>query len=252
MIKAKTKACVYKASLSDKFNEEINPAVISKEFSKMSKYHYLDTDKLYGYKKLYLGNTLDYKVRWDYKTAVGYSWCDKLNAHKDLKCWSYDINSAYPYAMLQPMPDTTKEPRYNDFVKENEIGFYISSEATTKVGDYADIIFPLMPSPFVEYITKYYNKKENSSGLEREKWKLYLNIPTGCVQRHNIFIRNAIIHYSNEYIKKYIDDDTVYCNIDCIVSLKPRNDLPIGNDIGLFKEEHSNLTFRYIDCGIYQ
>jgi hypothetical protein len=83
-------------------------------------------------------------------------------------------------------------------------------------------------------------------------WKDYLNIPTGCIQRHNIFLRNAIIHYSNEYIKKYIDENTIYCNVDCIVSLVPRPDIPTGDCIGSFKNEHNNEAFKFIDTGMYQ
>lgn len=261
IIKAKTKAHIYKASLSDNLKEEINPAIISRNFHKQTNYHYIEYIEdengnkwnQYGYKKIYKkGVSNEFKVVWDYNTASGYAYCDKTKANKVLKCWSYDINSAFPYAMIQPMPDTTKEPRYYDFVKEGEIGFYKSGKATTKVGYYAEIIFPLMESPFKDYVNYYFGLKSKAEKEERDKWKLYLNIPTGCVQRHNIFIRNAIIYYSNEYIKKYIDDDTIYCNVDCIVSTKPRTDLPIGTDLGQFDNEHIGEQFKFKECGIYE
>ena len=251
VIKAKTKAYTYKASLSDNFKEEINPAIISRNFHKQTNYHYIENQ--YGYKRIYHSNLVnDYKIAWDYETACGYAYCDKTKAGKMLKCWSYDINSAFPYAMTKPMPDTTKEPRYDDFIREGEIGFYKSGKATDKVGHYAEIIFPLMASPFTDYVNYYFALKSQSMDEFRAKWKLYLNIPTGCIQRHNIFLRNAIIYYSNEYIKKYIDDDTVYCNVDCIVSTKPRTDLPIGTELGQFDNEHVGDQFKFKDCGIYE
>lgn len=167
-------------------------------------------------------------------------------------CWSYDINSAYAYAMLKPMPDTTVEPRYNDIIKEGEIGFYPLGGASTEVGEFANIIFPLMESPFKNYIIEYYNLKQKAKGIERKKWKDFLNFPSGFLAKKNIFLRNALIYYSNEYINQFIDENTVYVNVDCIVSLVPRYDIPIGNEIGQFKEEHKAKKFYYIKPMIYQ
>ena len=65
-------------------------------------------------------------------------------------------------------------------------------------------------------------------------------------------MRNAIIYYSNKYIKKFIDDDTIYCNVDCIISLRPRYDIPVGKEIGQFKIEHECEDFKYKMNGIYQ
>lgn len=259
MVSALTNAYCYKARLSEDKIQLADPRQISKEFGKKTKYHYLDKDdtidiaKEYGYKQI---KTKDgTKIKWAIKTAFGYSYTNDFYARKWLRCWSYDINSAFSYAMLQPIPDTRVKPRKRDIVKENEMGFYYGGGATTTVGDYADFIFPLILSPFTEYIEEYYQKKENAKNKQyRKLWKDYLNIPTGCIQRHNIFIRNAIIFYSNRYIKNFIDEDTVYCNIDCIISLKPRPDIPTGMAIGNFKPEleHVNAKFKFIEAGIYQ
>lgn len=155
--------------------------------------------------------------------------------------------------MLKPMPDTSKEPIYGGLVKKGQMGFYALGGVTTKVGEYADIIFPLIDSPFKEYIYKNYEKKKNALNKdERNKYKKMLNIPSGLIARKNVFMRNAIIYYSNEYIKSFIDENTVYVNIDSIVSLTPRYDIPIGNDIGQFKCEHQCDNFKYIQNGQYQ
>ena len=211
----------------------------------------LDKDK-FGYKEIYFDKT-HFKVKWDITTAWGFDMYDEYYARKPLKCWSYDVNSAFAFAMLKPMPDTSQEPRYNDYIKEGEIGFWKYGGAATEVGVKADYVFKLMDSPFKEYIIKYYNLKKNATDKElRAKYKDFLNIPTGCLQKKDIFIRNAIIYWSNQYIKSYIDENTVYCNVDCIVSLVPRYDIPVGDEIGQFKNEHICEDFKYIQSGIYQ
>ena len=258
-IHCKTYRHDYCASLTGTVAYEPNPATISKEFHNTTGYHYLEQDASeenmhpYGYtvKKITEDKT---RVYWDLVTASGHGEVKEYYAKKKLKVWSYDVNSSFGYAMLQPMPNTRVAPRYKDTVKEGEMGFYIQGFCTTEVGAPADIIFPLMESPFIDYIKKYYDIKKNApkGSVERTEAKYKLNIPTGCIQRHNIFIRNAILHYANRYIKKYIDENTVYCNVDSIYSLVPRDDLPIGNEIGEFKLEHINEDFKFISRGIYQ
>lgn len=228
---------------------------ISKELYNVSKYHKLseEPENNYGYTKkiTFKKYSTKAKVTWDIKVASGISIIDSNNVNKPLECWSYDLNSSFPAAMLKPMPDTRKEPRYDDLVGENEIGFFYQGGMTTRVGDYAEIIFPLMESPFKPYVEKYYINKKNSLGRDRTKWKFYLNIPTGILALHNIFLRNAVVGYANQEIQKYVDENTVYCNVDCIVSTKERTDIPIGKEIGMFKQEHHGI-FKYKGIGIYQ
>ena len=246
----KTFRCKYSNDLND-----VDPATVSKAFHKLTNYHYLDEDKnakLYGY-KLKIAPDGRRKVCWKIKTATALTYYDERYCRKWLKCYSYDINSAFSYAMLQKMPDTRQLPRLHDIVGENEIGFDIDGNAYIEVGTPAEYIFPLIESPFKDYIYKYYELKQNEKNKDKRKmWKLWLNIPTGVLQRHNIFLRNAVLMYSNRYIESFMNEDTVYCNTDSIVSLSKRTDLPLGSEIGLFKEEHKNENFKYIREGIYQ
>lgn len=260
-VSANTNGYRYKASLSADGFKGANIIQISRDFGKKTKYHYLDKEVTeeynpYGFKVITqkLNQKRKTRVNWDFRTDCGYSYVNEKKARKWLKCWSYDINSAFSYAMLQPMPNTRVEPRWESIVQEGEMGFYKTGGATINVGDYADIIFPLMESPFKEYVYEYYElKKKAPKGSNiRDMWKDYLNLPTGIIQRHNIFLRNAIIFYSNKYIIQLMDENTVYCNVDCIVSTKERSDLPIGNEIGQFKNEYSNDNFKYLAVGIYQ
>ena len=257
-IHCKTVKHDYVASLTGVVDYEPNAILISKEFHKKTNYHYLEKDvteehNLYGYtvKKLPENKT---KISWDFKTAGGYSEIKKEYAKEDLKVWAYDINSSFGYAMLQPMPNTNAEPKFDAEVGENEMGFSKHGFCTLNKGVKMDVVFPLMESPFKDYINEYYEIKKNApkDSTERLEAKYKLNVPTGCIQRHNIFLRNAVLYYANRFIKQFIDENTVYCNIDSIYSLEPRNDLPIGNEIGQFKIEHENEYFKFLGRGIYQ
>lgn len=228
---------------------------IAKELYNVSNYHKLseEPENNYGYNKkiTFKKYNTKAKVKWAIKVASGFGYIDETKVNTPIECWSYDLNSSFPAAMLKPMPDTRQKPKYDDLVGPNEIGFFYQGGMTTRVGDYAEIIFPLMESPFKPYVEKYYLNKKNSYGKDRTKWKFYLNIPTGILALHNIFLRNAVVGYANQEIQKYIDDDTVYCNVDCIVSTKERKDIPIGKEIGQFKQERHGI-FKYKGIGIYQ
>lgn len=236
-------------------DESYNDGAISSAFRSKCKYPIFNEGE-YG-KELYkaVGSFgLRDKVKWrDMEIKVGRSYYEPELAKKWHKCWSYDINSAYPYAMLQLMPDTSIEPLKNVELTKGYMGFYEDGTATLTEGVLVSYAFPLVESPFKEYIMYYYNKKcEATDKKEKAKYKDFLNHPTGYLCKHNIFLRNAIIFYSNEYITQFIDKNTIYCNIDSIVSLVPRYDIPIGNEIGQFKEEHANEDFKFVGPGMYQ
>lgn len=249
-VKFSTKSTDILVSFTGEFKHIATPGNIASQFSQQVKFHKITEG--YG-RRIVKGVNGKERVYWDYKGNNGFQYCNEYYAHKELKCWGYDISSAYAFAMLNPMPDTTQEPRYNDYVKKHEIGFYKNGKATTVEGMYADIIFPLMDSPFKEWVCKYYRKKEEATtDVDRQKWKDYLNIPQGLLQRYNIFLRNAILYYNNIYIRNFTDSNTVYVNTDSIVSLVPRPDIPIGNDIGQFKLKHIGESFKYKIVGIFQ
>lgn len=152
----------------------------------------------------------------------------------------YDLNSSYPYAMLNDMPDTSV-PYRTGTVKEGEMGFREDGEGNfvpVFAGHFAIWIFPMMKSPFTRFVKTWYDRKFNAkSDQERLKAKGVLNYCIGYLQRTNPFLRAAIIYYANKKIADLIDENTLYCNTDSIVSLKPLN-LDLGPKIGQFKVEH--------------
>ena len=166
--------------------------------------------------------------------------------------YGYDINSAYSYAMVQPMPDTTR-PAYNCLIPEGHIGFKIVEDndgnrtvVAVKQG-YASVVFPLLESPFKRFVQVWYDRKRKakSGSPEHAKAKSVINYVVGYLQRINPFYRTAIITYCNNRIKQLMDENTLTCNTDSIVSLVPRDDIAISDQLGDFKVEHEGL-YAYI------
>lgn len=195
------------------------------------------------------------RIDWDYLDPGNFSYINEDYKLKKLKCYSYDINSAYSFAMLKPMPDT-EHPKFDAVVGPNEIGFRKNTILTPVVGEgrHADVVFKLIESPYKEFVYKYYTLKENEphDSQKRGFYKTILNITSGLLHRYNIFHRLTVLYYAKMYIQKFIDENTVYCNVDSIVSIKKRTDLPISNDIGDFKAQHQDDLFKFKKVGIYQ
>ena len=72
----------------------------------------------------------------------------------------------------------------------------------------------------------------------KRKAKEYLNFCVGFLQHRDPYTRAQIVGLANDRILSLIDENTIYCNTDSIVSLTERPDLEIGNDIGQWKVEH--------------
>ena len=181
------------------------------------------------------------QVSWVMASAVPLLYNNVEKSCKEYDhCYGYDMTSAYGWALLQPIPDTTKEPRFYDEVKEGEIGFCMDGTVEYN-GGYANIIFPLMASPFEKFVNKWFGIKKYGNKEESAKAKQMINFAVGYMQRTNPFIRNTIVNRCNDKIKMYMDENTLYCNTDSIVSLVPRNDLPIGSKIGDFHLEHEGV-----------
>ncbi len=195
------------------------------------------------------------KILWDYLDPGNFSYINDKYILKKIKCYSYDLNSAYSFAMLKPMPDTNS-PKFNAIVGPGEIGFRKNSLLIPVVteGKYADVVFKLVESPYKDFVYKYFNLKEKEphGSKERAKYKEILNMASGLLHRYNIFHRLMVLYYAKIYIQQFMDENTVYCNVDSIVSLTERNDLPISNNIGEFKLEHNGDIFKFKQVAIYQ
>lgn len=207
----------------------------------------------YGYKEVSYGTKGDTKVKWDIECPGGYHYHNEKRKNTYIEdCYGYDINSSYSFAMTKDMPDTRVEPRMYGSVSEGEIGF--CSDGSVCLEGFAEYIFPLVKSPFIPFVDKYYQLKVKSSKnrQKKAKYKQMLNIPTGYIQRLNPFLRNAIIYYAKEYVKKFIDKNTLYVNTDSIISAVERPDIPLDPiELGKFKCDHRG-TFMYWAQGCYE
>ena len=158
----------------------------------------------------------------------------------------YDLNSSYPAAMLNPMPDTSVDPR-TGVVNDGEVGFKEDEEGNfipVFTGHFSLWVFPLMETPFTRFVEKWWNKKASSESEEEKlKAKGVLNYCVGYLQKTNPFLRSMIVYYANKRILDIIDEDTLYCNTDSIVSLKEKN-IDIGKKLGQFKvERRGNFAY---------
>lgn len=156
-------------------------------------------------------------------------------------CYEYDLNSAFSAQLLNGMPDLFK-PDYSGRVKPGQVGFLITAIDRVRideVGALCDIAFPRLnstPEGLLRFINHWYDIKKKSTGAEKAKAKARLNYSIGFAQRRNPFFRAFIIRKCNAYIKSVMDSDTILWNTDAIFSTKRRYDLPIGKEIGQFKE----------------
>lgn len=175
-----------------------------------------------------------------------------------VNCWAYDINSAYPAALLKPIPDVNNELGPGT-IEPGQVGFIISEEGYLEELDegLASWRFNLIPSPWaVKYVPKKYKDllkaKAEGNKEKARKIKDQLNIAIGVLRNHNPFLYTHILTECRKAIYKYIDENTISVNTDCIYSAVPREDIPLGLEIGLFKELPENGHKIYFKGTNYQ
>lgn len=172
-------------------------------------------------------------------------------------CYGYDMNSCYPYFMTKPLPygDIV---RTDDIVEEGELGF--NYDLTVKGDDSLIMCFPGERARFIfktkvykglcDFVSYEYNIKKDLTGEERKEHKLVLNALIGIMKYHNIFIRIAILEYARRFMESLRDENTIMQTVDSIVSLVPRPELHISNNLGDFKIEHDDESFIWINDNI--
>lgn len=176
-------------------------------------------------------------------SAKGLLWKNKKYEGQRVQAICYDMNSAYSYAMIQDMPDTSVPPKAK-VIGSGEIGFDVNGNRQTS--GYSIYVFRLMESPFKKFVQTYYDKKNKAkTKAERRKAKEYLNFCVGFLQNRDPYTRAQIVGLANDLILSLIDENTLYCNTDSIVCLKEREDLKLGDNIGEWKIEHRG-DFAYV------
>ena len=91
---------------------------------------------------------------------------------------------------------------------------------------------------------------KNPNYREADKVKQILNYSIGYIRRKNPFLHSCILSRCRYFIENLIDEDTLYCNTDSLVTRKPRADLEhlVGDEIGQFRVQHKG-SFAYTVSG---
>lgn len=164
----------------------------------------------------------------------------------------YDMNNAYGWALEQPLPDTSHLERARR-LKPGEMGFLIDSETPiagwgrklilAKPGQFAEFVFPEMPSPYPVFVQRWFRERAKSADPKiKGKAKAVINESIGYLQFKNPFLRACVVERTSQRIRSFMDSDTVYCNTDCVCSARPRPDLPVSDQLGDFKIEHEGTV----------
>lgn len=193
-----------------------------------------------------------------YNTKGAEIWTNPNFDKKEIRCWAYDINSAYPSALLKPIPDVNNELGPGTLF-EGQIGFKFDDcgQLIEVEKGFANWRFNLIPSPWAtKYVPKKYAQlkkaKERGDKETAKKIKDQFNHSIGVLRNHNPFLYCHIITQARNAVMKYVDENTISVNTDCIYSAVPRTDIPLGSEIGKFKELPENGQLIYFDGADYQ
>lgn len=234
-------ACTWIFDKTGESRARIHPSRVSRIANAVYK-----PDKIIGTNEDIFDRNKDGKIFQSAKPILGFNKKFDRTEHPVVV---YDLNSAYAMALIDKIIDTYN-PRYYDYVEEGEAGF-ISSDPDLKIrhkGEYAEVIFPLMESPYKDFARKYYNIKKTApkGSDERDLAKQILVITVGLWQNVNPYLRAYVVGKCNEqieyYLKKYRDKICMW-NTDAIYCTEHIEELDnlIGEDIGQFKIEYEGL-----------
>lgn len=217
-----------------------------KEFIDKSKDTYQNIDAGEIYINQFGVKVKDYKVTNLY--AIQGDNNSKVGEYPYAIC--YDLNKAYCTAIKNYNKWPTEFLRYDDYIKDDEVGFLPNGDVITDKDIYCRWIFKYEEYPALKKYGQLMADKINKAETKRDKkaLKAQLNYAIGNLANHNPFLRNMIVYYMNEYIKQFIDKNTLWYNTDSIVSTvrKPELDALLGNEVGQFKIEHEG---RFIQAG---
>lgn len=174
---------------------------------------------------------------------AGLLWYNPAFNNKKVYGYAYDINSAYLSCLMKKMPRTDYVKAYKRRVEANEIGFIFDDKLTLVISGYADIIFDLVDTPdcIKKFAKRWYDRKKDKTSKYNAQAKTIINAAIGCLQYHNPYLRSYIVSSCNYFIQSLIDEDTIICNTDCIVSTK-KLDLNVGTEIGEFSFDEGYIT----------
>lgn len=232
--------CTWIFDKTDTETFHVHPSIVSKRSNAVYKPFNIVKDPELG--KIF-DKTKDGKIFQSAKPIIGFN--PKYdNTEHNVVC--YDINTAYGHPLMKQIPDTYNM-KTGKRVGKGEVGFMLDADLTmVDEGMYADFVFPLIDSPYKEYIQKWYDIKRYSPKGSKEKIeaKQTLVITVGLWQNSNPFLRAYVVQKCNRKINllraKYGDKICAW-NTDSVYAtehLTLIDENLIGDEIGQFKIEY--------------
>ena len=245
------KACTYIARKDGRVDIQQSPLGAFQKFQRIYK---MPDFRQPGYEKMqeFLGGSVLKNGKESFRrgAGLGIQFASKKHSGRWINdVHYYDMNKAYASVLAGDyIPDTTHYVMQKDvpdvlYVKEGQIGFLADMHLSIcPPGDYADIVFDLMPNPYKKYILELQDRLAKAT-TEEEKTKLKRipNLAVCYYQKSNPFIRAFVVHTAEERIKKYWSDQIIYSYVDSLVSLSEIPDIPVGTGIGQFKHKVDDI-----------
>lgn len=186
-----------------------------------------------------------------YSCEGGLFWYNENTQDKEWdNVYMYDKNSAY-LSILKTgeYPDIEAGDLGLGRVTKDQVGFELAGETVIlkKEGEFAQIRFPKGKS---ERLTKFANdiyaklgllKADPEKHIEALELKSAIVSAIGIVRNHNIWLYAYIVSSCRYIMESLIDENTLVCNTDSIISIGPRKDLNIGKKLGQFKVEYERV-----------
>ena len=163
----------------------------------------------------------------------------------------YDKNSAYLSILKDGYyPDVDAGDLGCGYVKTDEIGFEVYGDMVilVKEGEWASVKFKKAKSKgLIKFANSCYSRlglfKANGERERATELKQAIVACIGIIRNHNIWFYAYIVNSCRYEMESLINEKTLICNTDSVISIGKREDLSIGKKLGQFKIEYEQVNF---------
>lgn len=185
----------------------------------------------------------------DIPAAIPFYYKNMKYDGKAVNAYEYDLSQAYAQMLKLPLPITSSMKRNAKLNKSTQIGFLCINKDLLLIENNYDIecdyVFDTMQSPYIKWIDRLFERcdKATDNNAKTEVKSIY-RFAVGDLQNINPFWRATIVGRCNELVKSYMNEDTIYCNTDSIVSTTRRLDLEADTQFK-WKLKRVNEVFKW-------
>lgn len=166
---------------------------------------------------------------------------------KAVNAYEYDLSQAYAQMLKLPLP-ITSSMQLNTKLKEGQIGFILIDNELRLITEKdfpCDYVFDTMQSPYIKWIDRLFERCDKATDVNaKTEVKSIYRFAVGDLQNINPFWRATIVGRCNELVKSYMNEDTIYCNTDSIISTTRRLDLEADTQFK-WKLKRVNEVFKW-------